>query len=371
MFILVDLTSRAVQAFEIIKLFDIGVISVEDACEKLGKSERTLYRNLKKLRENGIEGLNYKSHKAWNRSDYKIEVQLVKLKRERPERRAPILCHLMKKRFGKIVYPSTVKRIIERSGIDFKRTVIKEPIKPYEMKHFGDMWQIDTFERTCIRKHPKVYIVLIIDDYSRAILAGMGFTRDSTPNNMLLARIAIEGYGVPHSIKSDNDTKFRPTRNKKGETELVRACRELGCVMFPHKPFNPKSKGKIEKRIQFIDEWFIKENTFKNLCDLNRKLGKLIAWFNTEFEVSTTGSIPVKMVKNSSTRKIPKGLNLDDVFCTKTFRFVKRDCTIHYKSKKYPLNKKFIGEKVELHIIEYKKIIRVWWKKKLIKQLTI
>ncbi len=368
---MVDLTKRAVQSFEVIKLFDIGVISAEDACEKLGKSERTLYRNLKKLRENGIEGLNYKSHKAWNRSDYKIEEQLLKLKQERPDRRAPILCHLMKKRFGKIVYPSTVKRIIERSGIDFKRIVDKEPIKPYEMKHFGDMWQIDTFERKCIPNHPKVYIVIIIDDYARALLAGMGFNRDSTPNNMLLLRIAIEGYGIPHSIKSDNDTKFRPTRNRKGETELVRACRELNCVMFQHKPFNPKSKGKIERRIPFIDEWFIKENKFKDLNDFNKKFQKHIAWFNTEFEVSTTRSIPAKLMKNSSTRKIPRGLNLDDVFCTKIFRYVKRDCTIRYKSKKYLLSKKFIGEKVELHIVEYKKIIRVWWKKKLVKQLTI
>ena len=366
-----ELTKRAIQIFEIVKLVEIGTLSVEEACEELGKSRRTIFRCLRKLKKNGIDSLNYQSHKAWNRTDSKIEKQVIELKKERPDRSSAFIQHLMQKKHAQKIHLSAVKRILKRSDIDFKRAIVKEPIKPYEMKHFGDMWQIDTFERTCIRKHPKVYIVIIIDDHSRAILAGMGFNRDSTPNNMLLLRIAIEGYGIPHSIKSDNDTKFRPTRSKHGTTELVRACRELGCVMFPHKPFNPKSKGKIEKRIQFIDEWFIKENTFKNLCDLNRKLGKLIAWFNTEFEVSTTGSVPVKLMKNSSTRKIQKALNLDDVFCTKIFRFVKRDCTIHYKSKKYPLNKKFIGEKVELHIVEYKKIIRVWWKKKLVKTVTI
>ncbi len=105
--------------------------------------------------------------------------------------------------------------------------------------------------------------------------------------------------------------------------------------------------------------------------DFNKKFGKFIAEFNTEFVVATTGSIPVKLMKNSSTRKIPRGLNLDDVFCTKIFRFVKRDCTIRYKSKKYLLSKKFIGEKVELHIVEYKKTIRIWWKKKFIKQVAI
>ncbi len=366
-----ELTKRAISIFKIVKLVEIGTLSVEEACEELGKSRRTIYRYLKKLKSNGIDGLNYQSHKAWNRSDSKIEKRVIELKKERPVRSSAFIKHLMRKKYEQKIHLSAVKRILKRSGIDFARNIIKEPIKPYEMKHFGDMWQIDTFERTCIHKHPKVYIVLIIDDYARAILAGMGFKRDSTPNNMLLVRMAIVGYGIPHSIKSDNDTKFIPTRNRHGETELVRACRELGCVMFPHKPYNPKSKGKIEKRIQFIDEWFIKENKFKNLDDLNRKLEKFIAWFNTEFEVSTTGSVPIKRIKPSSTRKIPKGLNLDDVFCTKISRYVKRDCTISYKTKKYQLNKKYIGEKVELHLAEYKKIIRVWWKKKLIKTVTI
>ncbi len=58
---------------------------------------------------------------------------------------------------------------------------------------------------------------------------------------------------------------------------------------------------------------------------------------------------------NLSTKRIPSGLNLDDVFCIKIFRYVKRDCTFRYKSKKYLLGKKFIGEKVELHLVEYKK----------------
>lgn len=367
---MVELTQRAIQIFEVIKLVDVGVLSVEEACEKLGKSERVVYRYLKKVREKGIEGLNYRSHKAWNRSDSRTEKRVLDLKRERPNRSAPLICHLLKERFGLTVHRSSVKRIVLRSNIDFKKSRDKEPIKPYEMKHFGDMWQIDTFERKCIPNHPKIYIVIIIDDHARTLLAGSGFNRDSTPNNMLLTRVAIEGYGIPHAIKADNDTKFKTTRSKKGETELVRACREIGCVLFCHKPFNPKSKGKVERRIPFLDEWFIQENRFKDLDDFNQKFAKFRAWFNIHFKVSTTGKTPVKMMNPSSTRKIPKGINLDDVFCTKTTRFVKRDCTIHYKSKQYKLNKKYIGEKVELHIIEYKKTIRVWWKKKLIKQLS-
>ena len=364
-----ELTERAIRIFETIKLVDVGAISVDEACEILGKSEATIYRYLNKLRK-GIENLNYQSHRAWNRTDSETEAHIIRLKEKRPERSAPLICNLMKKKHNEIVYPSTVKRVIERSGINFKKRVTTDSIKPYEMKHFGDMWQIDTFERKCVPGVKMVYIVLIIDDYSRAILAGAGFKSDSTPNNMLLVRKAMEEYGVPHSIKADNDSKFTVIRNPKSETELVRACRQLGCTMFSHKPYNPKSKGKIERRIPFIDDWFIKENTFTSIEDLNEKLQKFITMFNKEFKVSTTGVEPINRMTPSSTKKIPEGLNLDDVFCEKIERKVKRDCTISYKSKKYVVGSEYIGEKVELNLVHYKGIVRIWHKKRFITQFS-
>lgn len=367
---MVELTERAIRIFEVIKLVDIKAKCIEDACAELQVSEATAYLYLRKLRAGGIEELNYQSHGAWNRTDSEAEKQIITIKRERPERSAPLICHLMKQRHDKTVYFSTVKRVIKRCGIDFCKSVAKEPIRPYEMKRFGDMWQIDTFERKCVPRVRKVYVVLIIDDCSRALLAGMAFKRDSTPNNMLLLRMAMEGYGIPHSIKADNDTKFVTMRNRKGETELVRACRELGCVMFSHKPYNAKSKGKIERRIPFIDGWFVKENKFKSLKDMNKKLQEFIAWFNTRYKVSSTGVEPVKRMHPTSTRKIPRGLNLDDVFCEKIERQVYRDCTVSYKSKKYFVGKKYIGEKVELHAVQYKGIVRIWHKKKLVKKLS-
>jgi transposase len=365
----VEITKRAIRIFEAMKLVEIKAKNMDEACDELQISRASAYRYLDKIRTKGIEGLNYQSHEAWNRTDNETEKQIIEIKKERAGRSAPLICHLMKKRHDKRVYQSTVKRAIERCGIDFKRSIVKEPIKPYEMKRFGDMWQIDTFERKCIPKTGTVYIVLVIDDYSRAILAGMAFKRDSTPNNMLLLRVAIEGYGIPHSIKADNDTKFKTMRGK-GETELVRACREIGCVMFSHKPYNPKSKGKVERRIPFIDEWFIKENKFTSLEDLNRKLQKFIAWFNTEFKISSTGTEPVKRIHPSSTKKIPRRLNLDDVFCENILRYVRSDCTISFKSKKYIVGEKFISEKVEVHVVHYKKIIRIWHKKRLVKTVS-
>lgn len=42
----------------------------------------------------------------------------------------------------------------------------------------------------------RVYLVLLMDDYSRAILAGHFFDADSTYNNMLVLREVVERYGI-------------------------------------------------------------------------------------------------------------------------------------------------------------------------------
>ena len=185
---------------------------------------------------------------------------MVEIKNERPERSCPHIKHFVHERTGKKIPRSTVWCILKRRREDIttkdKRGASTEPIKPYEMKRFGDMWQIDTCEGYWLKGCGKIYLILMIDDCSRGILAGRFALKDDAANNMPVIRSAIEKYGVPHSIKADNDSKFKPIRKKdkeQGITEIKRACNELGAVLFTHKPYNAKSKGKIEKKCPRCD----------------------------------------------------------------------------------------------------------------------
>ena len=242
------------------------------------------------------------------------------------------------------------------------------------MKRFGDMWQIDTTEGYWLKGYGKIYLILIIDDYSRGILAGVFALKDDTASNMLAIRMAIEKYLVPHSIKADNDSKFKPLRKKdkeQGITEIKRACNELGAVLFTHKPYNAKSKGKIEKRFQFIDDWFIKENDFKDLEDMNSKFEVWTEWFNNDHVVESTKATPKSRFENSNTKPLPEGVDLDDIFCFKETRLVRRDATISYKGNKYEIGAEYMGKEVTLHITLDKNKIRIWHDKKLIKIINL
>jgi transposase InsO family protein len=112
---------------------------------------------------------------------------------------------------------------------------------------------------------------------------------------MLVLREAVEGYGVPCIIYSDNDSKFKLIRHPgsrfftyrqeilDGETITVvhRALLELGCTLITHEPGNAQAKGKIERLFRFIQERFILEHTARTMEELNAQLQHWITWYNT------------------------------------------------------------------------------------------
>jgi len=371
------ITKRARDIAEVIALVDIKVKSIEEAAYELGKSERTIKRYLKIFRKKSIEGLNYNAHEAWNRTDKKIEELVVEVKNERLERSCPHIAHLVCERIGEKIPRVTVWRILKRRKrgiVTNEETNTKKPIKPYEMKKFGDMAQLDTTEGYWLKGCGKIYLILMIDDHSRGILAGRFALNDDAINNMLVIREAVEQYGVPHSIKVDNDSKFKPVRKKdqdQGVTEIKRACIELGTVMFSHKPYNAKSKGKVEKRLPFVENWFIKEHEFKDIEDMNSKFQGWIEWFNENYVVESTGVTPKSRFNNSAMKPLPEGVDLEDIFCFKDTRLVRSDATISYKGKRYEIGSEYMRKKVTLHTVPYKDVIRIWCNDKLIKILEL
>jgi len=88
---------------------------------------------------------------------------------------------------------------------------------------------------------------------------------------MKVTRYLIEKYGIPEAIYTDNDSIFKYIRSNDPlhvtyhkdqqdvSTQFERALSELGIVLIQHKPFQPESKGKIERFLGFLQDRFINE----------------------------------------------------------------------------------------------------------------
>jgi transposase InsO family protein len=78
--------------------------------------------------------------------------------------------------------------------------------KAFEEEFFGGLWQADSCYFPFIPDggaSRKTYLLVIIDDFSRLIVAAELFFNDNAPNFQKLFKNAVATYGVPNKIFVD------------------------------------------------------------------------------------------------------------------------------------------------------------------------
>ena len=379
---------KVIERHQILMLALRKQISQIKAAEELGLSlshTKLLMRKLKKA-EGDIHCLLYqRHHSAWNRLPQQVRDAVVALKEERPRRSNPFIAGLLDELYEIKVHPTTVRNILIEAG---KYTCSRERRRPairFEAKSFGEIYQMDSTSGAWLEGYRQVTLVLILDDYSRTIVAGHFMDSDSTYNNMLVIREAAQEYGLFSLLYVDNDSKFKVIRHGNsrffdykeetlaGETitEIHRALLELGIVLLPHEPGNARAKGKIERVFRFIQERFIPEHTAITLEETDTQFQRWINWYNTHHVNRDIGVVPRSRLQPSVTRPLPQELNLDDVLCFKQERKVAKDNSFSLDGVSYtiPREHNMVAFKVKLHIQPGMKI-GVWHSEQFICELA-
>lgn len=369
---------KVLERHKVLMLVKEKRITQRQAAEELGLSFSHIKRLLRRLRQAGGDPhcLDYqRTHPAPNRTSEEVREKVKSLKRQSRERSNALIADLLQELDELVIHPSTVRRILIETG-EYTRSHFRRPCCRFEKEAFGELVQMDTSSGAWLEGYKRVYLVLVLDDYSRAILAGHFFDSDTTYNNMLVLRETVENFGIPCLLYSDNDSKFKLIRYPEsrfftyqektlaGEviTEVHRALLELGCALITHEPGNAQAKGKIERLFGFIQERFIREHTARTLEELDVQFQSWISWYNHKHINRDTGCIPLARVTPSVCKPL-NGLNLDDVFCLKEERKVGKDNSFSLNGVIYtiPREHNMVAFKVQLHIHPNKKI-RVWHK---------
>lgn len=356
-----------------------------EAAQELGISLPHAKKLLKRLREaagNPNCLFYHRTHPPPNKLPENIRDKVIALKRENRGRSNPLIADLLCDETGMRIHPNTVRNILLERG-EYSRCYCRRPSRRFEMTSFGQLVQMDTTSGCRLEGYRRVYLVLIMDDFSRTIMAARFFDSDSTYNNMLVLREAIESYGVFPNLYTDNDSKFKLIRYEgsrffdykeatlQGETitQLHRALLELGITLITRLSGNARAKGKVERLFRFIQERFISEHTANSLAELNSQLQKWVSWYNHHHINRDTGCIPLARRAPSATRPLD-GTNLDDVLCLKEERKVGKDNGFSLDGITYTIPREYnmVAFKVGLHIHPRKKI-RVWHKDQFLCQL--
>ena len=167
---------------------------------------------LKKAEEDIHCFLYQRRHPAWNRLPQSVRNVIIALKEERPKRSNPFIAELLDELYEIKVHPTTVRNILIKAG---KYTCSRERRRPaihFEAKSFGEIYQMDSTSGAWLEGYRQVTLVLILDDFSRTILAARLFDSDST-YNMLVIREAAQEYELFNLLYVDNDSKFKVIRH--------------------------------------------------------------------------------------------------------------------------------------------------------------
>ncbi|MBE0478964.1 transposase [Candidatus Aerophobetes bacterium] len=377
------------QRYRMLSMVKDNLLTLKEASKNLHLSyrhTRRVFHHLLQAKMNPDVLLYKRSHPAWNRLPCEEKEKVIKVFDLYPEINSCHLSDILKEELGKCISPSTVRSILIESGRYNLRRKRRRPRKRFERKSFGELVQMDTSEHMWVPALGKrTYLVALMDDYSRELLAARIFSSDTSWNSLYMIRKVVEEYGIFSSLYTDNDSMFKFIRKgfsmhfeyrsdlEKIQTQIHRALLELGTVLIHHEPFQPACKGKIERIFGFMQQRLhYPLRDVKDLFEANTVLDNWRFWYNTEHINSSTGLRACDRHQPSCFKPLPKGVNLDDIFCFKDVRAIKKDNTFSYQSKVYQITNcihrlSWNKAKVTLHIIP-EQCIRVFYQGKFIQE---
>lgn len=273
------------------ELFHNKGLSIEELASRFGKTERTIYRWLSEDNKKKFIDPHLYIKRLANQRKYPSEIfiQIEKLKKEVPQRSAPVIKRILEKKDPtKTPSLSTIRRHIRNQGLTYKNRNRRMGYIKFERSRPNDLWQIDIAGVQTIGHLEKLYLIALLDDHSRFIVSAKYFKNQKGMNVIKMIRDAVMAYGRPNQILADNGTQFRNLIGELG-TKYTRLLDNLDIKPIFAKPNHPETKGKLERWFGTVKQMFLGEARFKvknnpsyTLMDFNQMLKEWVDWYNTE-----------------------------------------------------------------------------------------
>lgn len=326
-----------------------------------------------------------KPRTAHNRLSEEIREFVIEEKKNNHHYNCQWLSEIASDRFGKLISQSSVYRILAKADLLNQESINRKPRSRFEAEKSGDLVQMDTTWGYWLNGQ-KICLILLLDDYSRYILHAKFVRSDSATENMIMIKEVVAQYGVFKLLYTDNASFFKTIRHNQSrfqnhtkneyESEITRACRQLGITHICHKPYQPQGKGKIERLFRFIQGRLIEEimddQSYLPLYVAEKKLQRWVTWYNNMHINRTTHKTPKERFDSKEFSPLLDSRNLDDIFCFKDTRKVDKCNQFNYQGQIYIIPKKhcMVAYRVNLHI-QPQSSIRVWHNDKFICELPI
>jgi putative transposase len=322
----------------------------------------TLRHWLKDYRRGGFDALLPKARSDRGRSralPQAVADTLLSLKDEQPELSIPQLIRAVQQSAATpeavVLAPSTVHRLLSHAGLMHKTDAGDEAStkdkRRFAFAYAGQMWMSDVMHGPSVaipgRGRRKTYLIAFIDDATRVVPYCEFALSENTQAFLLVFKQALIRRGIPQRLFVDNGANYR-------SRHLALVCAKLGVALIHARPYQPASKGKIERWFRTARKQLVSRLTAADTESLESLNRRLHAWVENEYHESPHRSLenqtPLDRWAMSAERvRLPgPNLDLDVLFLFEAKRRVQRDRTVSLNGTLFEVDAALVDHTITL-----------------------
>jgi transposase InsO family protein len=270
--------------------------SVTEVAAEVGVSRQSVHAWVARYRKGGLGGLADRSHRTRScphQASSEVEAVVCELRRAHPRWGAQRILHeLMRGPASPEPLPSraTVNRILVRHGLVIPRARRKKRSEYVRWQRPAAMqlWQLDILfgprlVDTATGEVREARIVTGIDDHSRYCVLARVVERATGRAVCLAFTEALQRYGAPEEVLTDNGKQFTDRFGRGGEVLFDKICRRNGITHRLTQPRSPTTTGKVERFHQTLRRELLDDaRPFVSLLEAQAALDDWVRDYNAD-----------------------------------------------------------------------------------------
>ncbi len=365
------MSQKEVDTYQVIKRSLEGELTVQDAANLTGFSERHVYRLRLSVQTKGVQTLVHgnRGRKSNNKILEEEKETITEIIREKYPDFWPIHAkeHLedhdifySSETIRQIMIEHNLWKLKKRKAVDYRS---KRPPK----EHPGEMVILDGSYHNWFegrdKTEEKCCLILFLDDATGILLFGMFVKNENLKDLYRCSRGYFLHFGKPKIIYSDGLRVYHNNLMEKESeerlTQFKKSMEELDVELI--RAYSPEAKGKIETVFGTLQNRLVKEMRLRGISDKKTAnqylLKEFFPWYNKKYSKA-----PAK--KGNFHRKLSnreKKLLLS-ILSERSIRVVQNNFCISYKNKTFQLlkNQPATVRKKERVIIEERMDSTIW-----------
>lgn len=189
----------------------------------------------------------------------------------------------------------------------------------------------------------KVYAFVMVLSFSRMLF--VTFTRSMALTELIACHQDAFAYfgGIPSNILYDNMAQVRKPGSGELNPLMADFAAHYGFAVKTHQPYRPRTKGKVERMVDYLKDNFLNGRTFTGMGDLTAQGRCWLEKANNRLH-ATTGEKPAALLVRENLT--PFGAALPYLLAERHERKVDVEGFVRLERSRYSVPPQFVGKKV-------------------------